>query len=129
MIFYIFKRLKNILLKNLKFKCLCPLIKFYWNTATVTCLGTVVAAVVTTAELTSYESKPQSLKYLPSGPSQKTVSLVEEEQALPLKSEEKFYYHPSWQPSVEKNKGFGQNIPSSFGHIFRLNDRAQSSLP
>lgn len=88
-----------------------------------------MTAVATTTELMSCERDLlQSLKYLPSGPSQKNPSLVEEEQALSQKSEKKVIL-PSNSATLggEKQRISTKLIPSSLSHTFMLNDKAPSS--
>lgn len=61
---------------------------------------------------------------------QKNLSLVEEKQALSQKLEKKkksFTTIKLSSPQWGKTKGLDKLIPSSLGHIFTLNDRAQSS--
>lgn len=59
--------------KYIKFQFQCPLI-VYWTNAMIICLGIVYGcSYVTTAELKSERDLLQSLKYLPSGPSHKTL--------------------------------------------------------
>lgn len=101
----------------MKFKFQCALMKFNWNTVTITCLGTVNGcSPVSTAKLSRGRDLIKSLKYLPSGPLQKNLPKPGGGEAgTVLENRRKVLLLSNWAAlRLEKQRVWAKLITSSF---------------